>query len=112
MPLRFLEWDRLEDSDGLETWTAMASPLGRYALDMLDEVKDLLCRLEARLGPAGPLDNGYLWDMELQIHDEQGMTVTLDARSLATARVHLALTLCARVPLSIWLDEQQDAPGH
>jgi len=72
----------------------------------------LLSRLEARLGPPGPLDDGHLWDMELQIHDGKGVAVPLDAQPLAAARVNLALTLCSRAPLSIWLDEQQDASGY
>ena len=112
MPLRFLEWDRQEDSDGLETWTALASPSGSNTVAMLDEVKGLLCRLETQLGRPGPLDDGHLWDMDLQIHDDEGMAIPLDARSLATVRVNLALTLCARASMDAWLEEQQDAPGQ
>ena len=103
MFLRFLEWDRLEDSDGLGTWTALANPSAGHTLALLDEVRNLLAHLQGQLGPAGPLDDGHAWDMDLQIHDEAGTALCLDAPPQALPRVTLALTLCGHARLSACL---------
>lgn len=105
---RFLEFDRLEDSDGLCTWEALANPNARYTLELLAEVHTLLQHLQAQLGPAGPLDDGHIWDMDLQIWDERGAAVCLDAPPQELARISLALSLSGHAQLRACLDALLD----
>ena len=108
MFLRFLEFDRQEDGDGLSNWEALASPAARYSLELLTEVSRLLHGLAAQLGPPGPLDDGHLWDMDLQIRDEGGEAVSLDAPPQDPGRITLALSLSGRAPLWAILDNAGD----
>ena len=86
----------------------MASPVAHYSLELLTEVSRLLQGLAAQLGPPGPLDEGHLWDMDLQIRDERGKVVCLEAPPQDLGRVTLALSLSGRAPLWAILD---DCPG-
>lgn len=101
---RFLEFDRLEDIEGLCTWEVLANPNSRYTVELLAEVNTLLQRLQAQLGPAGPLDDGHMWDMDLQIRDERGAAVCLDAPPQELARITLALSLSGHAQLCACLE--------
>ncbi len=105
MLLLFLEWDRLEDSDGLSTWSALASPSAGHSKALLDEVRALLRHLHGQLGAPGPLDEGHAWDMDLQIHDEAGTAWSLEAPPQALPRLTLALSLCGHARLGDCLGE-------
>ena len=99
MPLEFLEFDLSQDTDGLCSWDALASPAARHTPELLVEVRELIEQLHQPLGPAGPVADGHQWDMDLQIHDEQGHPVALE--SLAhPLRVTLALSLTGDNALS------------
>ncbi len=99
MPLQFLEFDLSEDTDGLCSWDALASPAARHTPVLLAEVRDLLGALHQALGPAGPLADGHRWDLDLQIHDEQGHPVELESEVQAL-RITLALSLTGDDALS------------
>lgn len=80
MPLHHLIFDASDDGDDTGTWEAMASvrPEGRAAL--MEEVHAVLRAAEAQApGPRGPLDEGGVWDADLQVQPEDGgwTTVTL-----------------------------------
>ena len=79
MPLHYLEFDHCEDSDGLHSWDAVASPAPHHNRTLLTEVRGVLAQLQNALGPAGPLDEGHAWDMDLQMHDEHQRLWTLEA---------------------------------
>lgn len=93
MSLQFLEFDTCEDADGLLSWDAVASPAPRHNLALLSEVRDVLAQLQMALGPAGPLDEGHAWDVDLQIHDDDLQPLALDAAEPPAQRVTLALSL-------------------
>ena len=93
MPLQFLEFDLSEDSDGLQTWDALASPAAVHTAALLAEVRALLQHLQQHLGPSGALDDGHGWDMDLQIQDGSGQPVPLEAAPRPGARITLALSL-------------------
>lgn len=93
MSLQFLEFDTCEDADGLLSWDAVASPSPRHNLAMLSEVRGVLARLQQALGPAGPLDEGHVWDVDLQIHDDDLQSVALEAAEPPAQRITLALSL-------------------
>lgn len=93
MPLQFLEFDRCEDSDGLYSWDALASPAAHHNRELLAEVRGVLARLQSALGPAGPLDEGHAWDMDLQIQDGQGQPLALEAADTLVQRLRLSLCL-------------------
>ena len=99
MSLQFLEFDLSEDTDGLFSWDALASPAARHTPELLAEVRDLLGALHQALGPAGPVADGHRWDLDLQIHDEQGHPVALESEVQAL-RITLALSLTGDDALS------------
>lgn len=105
MPLQFLDFELSEDSDGLLSWDALASPQPRHTHAMLQEVRTLLALLQQALGPCGPVDEGHRWDMDLQIHDEQGATQGLDGLTAADQRLTLALSLTGDDTLGALLAE-------
>lgn len=74
MPLRFLEFDLIEDPEGLRTWSALAAPRAAQASDLLSEVQALINDLTGHLGDPGPVDDDHLWDMALDIEDQAGRT--------------------------------------
>lgn len=99
MPLQFLEFDLSEDTDGLCSWDALASPAARHTSDLLSEVRALLEELHQALGPAGPVADGHRWDLDLQIHDELGQPVALESQTQGL-RITLALSLTGDDTLS------------
>lgn len=100
MHLRFLEFDLSEDTDGLRTWDALASPTAVHTAALLAEAEDLVQHLTQTLGPAGPLDEGHQWDMDLQIHDEEGRPVPLQGGTQPEGRITLALSLSGGAALA------------
>lgn len=91
--LRFLEFDLSEDTGGLRTWDALASPSAAYTTDLLTEAQGLLQHLQQHLGPPGPIDDGHLWDFDMQLHDDAGHACALDALPIPSTRLTLALSL-------------------
>ncbi len=103
MTLRFLEFDLSEDTDGLRTWDALASPAATHTADLLAETQALLLHLQRHLGPPGPIDDGHLWDLDLQLHDEADRPCALDAAVAPSTRLTLALSLTGSGALAEWL---------
>lgn len=99
MPLQFLEFDLSEDSEGLCTWDALASPAPVHNAALLDEVHALLFHLHEALGPAGPIDEGHVWDMDLQVHDAAGQALPAGAPA-PVGRITLALSLSGGAALA------------
>jgi hypothetical protein len=100
MPLRFLEFDLSEDTNGLRTWDALASPGASHTGALLAEVHALTAHLQQALGTPGPVDEGHAWDMDLQIHDEQGQPLPLQASAPPAGRITLALSLSGGAELA------------
>ena len=100
MPLHYLEFDHCEDSDGLHSWDAVASPAPHHNRTLLTEVRGVLAQLQNALGPAGPLDEGHAWDMDLQMHDEHQRLWTLEAVDACPARLTLSLSLSGGTALA------------
>lgn len=103
MTLRFLEFDLSEDTDGLHTWDALASPGAAHTEPLLAEVQALTRQLTQELGMPGPVDEGHAWDMDLQIHDERGQPWQLHACAPPDGRITLALSLSGGKPLAACL---------
>jgi len=75
MALQFLDFDQSDDAHGTLGWDALASPAPAHNAALLGEVADLLERLHAQHGQPGPLDEGHLWDCDLQVQHEDGATL-------------------------------------
>lgn len=75
MALRFLEFDWSEDTQGLCSWSALASPAPLHTAGLLDEVQALIEDLTRHLGAPGPVDEGHAWDMALDTTMEAGRTM-------------------------------------
>lgn len=99
MPLQFLEFDLSEDTEGLRTWDALASPSAAHTTALLAEVQALLRHLQQHLGPSGALDDGHGWDMDLQIQDETGQHLSLNAAQ-PCGRITLSLSLSGSAALA------------
>lgn len=104
MPARFLEFDLSEDAEGLRTWDALASPAVRHTGALQDEVQRLTRQLALSLGPAGPIEEGHRWDMDLQIHDDSGQALSLEMDLPACGRIAVALSLSGGAELAALLD--------
>ena len=100
MPLQFLEFDLSEDTDGLRTWDALASPDPSHNLALLSEIQHLQQYLTEQLGLAGPVDEGHRWDMDLQLRDDAGRDLPLDLTTPPSARITLALSLSGGAELT------------
>lgn len=100
MHLRFLEFDLSEDTDGLRTWDALASPAAVHNAALLTEAQALLTHLTHALGEAGPLDEGHRWDMDLRIQDERGDPLQLQTGAPPSGRITLALSLSGGAALA------------
>lgn len=100
MTLRFLEFDLSEDTDGLRTWDALASPGAAHTRALLAEVRALTEHLQQALGASGPIDEGHAWDMDLQIHDDQGQPLPLQTHTPPSGRITLALSLSGGAELA------------
>lgn len=106
MPLRYLEFDVSEDTDGRCTLDAMASVQAPHWAALLAEVAAVLT-WAYREFPSGPgaLDDGTDWDVLLQLSDDAGadLPVCFDpgdgllhaaGPAPGPARHTLTLTLC------------------
>ena len=77
--LHFLDFDLSEDIQSVFSWSALASPRLEQSSALQAEVHALLEDLTQQLGSPGPLDDGYLWDMAIEVtEDSQRVTVCLD----------------------------------
>jgi hypothetical protein len=79
MDLSYLIFDATDNTDGTGTWEAMASVRGEQLPAVMTEVEAVMALAErTRPGPRGPLDEGGLWDAEVQTQaDGDWTTVTL-----------------------------------
>ncbi len=79
MQLRYLIFDASDDGEGTGTWDAMASVRAADVPALLAEVQTVLATAERQApGPRGPLDEGGVWDADVQRHsDGDWTTVTL-----------------------------------
>ena len=109
MSLRFLDFDLSEDTDGLRTWDALASPGAAHTGTLLAEVHALTQHLTQQLGTPGPLDEGHVWDMDLQIHDDQGQPCLVQATPCPEGRITLALSLSGGAELAACLSAYEAA---
>ena len=64
-PCNSWHFDLSEDTDGLRSWSALASPAPAHSPALLAEVQALLAQLTQQLGAPGPVDDGHAWDMAL-----------------------------------------------
>ena len=93
MTLRFLEFDLSEDTDGLRTWDALASPGAAHTRALLAEVRALTEHLQQALGASGPIDEGHAWDMALDIQQTPPRT---------TVSLHLSGRQALAEALAAW----------
>ncbi len=79
MTLHYLIFDASDDGEGTGSWEAMASVRATDLPAVLAEVQAVLAAAERQApGPRGPLDEGGVWDADLQQHtDDDWTTVTL-----------------------------------
>ena len=101
MELQYLEFDCSEDTEGVVCWDALAQPAANHTAALLREVTQLLA-WASRFSPQGPgpLDEGHQWDMDLQIHDEEGRPVPLEGGTQPEGRITLALSLSGGAALA------------
>lgn len=103
-PLAYLDFDRSEDAEGHGSFDAMASVAPAQWPALQDEVLRVLDWARRGFGLPQPLDEGGLWDVELQGVREVATTLhvrwapeagTLDLQPGATGapRTTLSLTL-------------------
>lgn len=100
MALQYLEFDLSEDSEGLQSWDAVASPTALHNAALLAEVQQLLHCIERALGESGSLEDGHVWNMDMLIQDENGNAVALDASPAPVSRLTLSLSLSGRNELA------------
>lgn len=73
MKLQYLIFDASDDGEGTGSWEAMASVRAADLPAVLAEVQTVLDAAARNApGPRGPLDEGGLWDAELQQQREGG----------------------------------------
>ena len=79
MSLHYLIFDASDDGEGTGSWEAMASVRAADVPAVLAEVQAVLTAAERLApGPRGPLDEGSVWDADVQQHsDGDWTTVTL-----------------------------------
>lgn len=79
MKLQYLIFDTSDDGEGTGSWEAMASVRAADLPAVLAEVQTVLDAAgRSAPGPRGPLDEGGIWDAELQQQREgDWTTVTL-----------------------------------
>lgn len=79
MNLQYLIFDASDDGDGTGSWEAMASVRAADLPAVLAEAQTVLDAAARNApGPRGPLDEGGIWDAELQQQGEgDWTTVTL-----------------------------------
>jgi len=85
--LRYLDFDYSEDTEGHGTFDAMASTTPEKTLEVKQEIAALLAWAEATFPHArGALDEGAMWDYDLQETREENTrfdTVTLSLSGTA-----------------------------
>ena len=79
MTLHYLIFDASDDGEGTGSWEAMASVRATDLPAVQAEVQAVLTAAERQPpGPRGPLDEGGVWDTDVQQHsDGDWTTVTL-----------------------------------
>lgn len=79
MTLNYLIFDASDDGEGTGSWEAMASVRVTDLPAVLAEAQAVLAMAERHApGPRGPLDEGGVWDADLQqLTDGDWTTVTL-----------------------------------
>jgi hypothetical protein len=79
MHLHHLIFDASDNADGTGSWEAMASVQGAMLPAVMAEVNAVLALAEHQSpGPRGPLDEGGVWDTEVQtLADGDWTAVTL-----------------------------------
>ena len=79
MTLNYLIFDASDDGEGTGSWEAMASVRVTDLPAVLAEAQAVLAMAERHApGPRGPLDEGGVWDADLQQHTDGDWTsVTL-----------------------------------
>lgn len=79
MNLQYLIFDASDDGEGTGSWEAMASVRAADLPAVQAEAQAVLAAAERYApGPRGPLDDGGVWDADLQQHtDGDWTTVTL-----------------------------------
>ncbi len=79
MTLNYLIFDASDDGEGTGSWEAMASVRVTDLPAVLAEAQAVLAMAERHApGPRGPLDEGGMWDADLQqLTDGDWTTVTL-----------------------------------
>lgn len=79
MTLHYLIFDASDDGEDTGSWEAMASVRATELPAVLAEVQAVLTAAERHApGPRGPLDEGGVWDADVQQHsDDDWTTVTL-----------------------------------
>lgn len=71
MALDYLIFEASDDGEGIGSWEAMASVRQAQLPDARAEASAVMAAAERDApGPRGPMDEGGLWDMDLQIQDE------------------------------------------
>lgn len=77
--MQFLIFDATDNADGTGSWEAMASVRGAQLMAVTAEVQAVLAAAERTSpGPRGALDDGGVWDAEVQTQaDGEWTTVTL-----------------------------------
>lgn len=105
MGLYFLSFDYSEDDEGTATWDAVASVPAARLPELQREIVALLAWAHSEFGAVrGPVEDGGLWDYDLQFerdrHPLQALGYDVDARQLQPAphalpgeRVTLTLSL-------------------
>lgn len=79
MPLKYLDFDYSEDTEGVCTFDAMASTSAQHVAAVHAEVAEVLAwAFDAFAGQRGPLEDGYEWDYDLQSQQEFTVSESLE----------------------------------
>lgn len=99
LTLNYLDFDCQDDWSELRSWDALASPAPHHNARLLAEVRALLAHLHQTLGASGPVDDGHVWDFDLQLQLSSGPSFTLDSVP-PEHPMTLSLHLCGREALA------------
>ncbi len=106
MTLRYLDFDYSEDGDGCGNWDAMASVAGEHLPALHAEIAEVLDWAHTCFGEQrGPIEDGGLWDYDLQAveetstsqslrYDDTERRVVAAAGTTGTPRHTVTLSLC------------------
>ncbi len=71
--LSYLDFDYIEDDQGVGTWDAMASVSASRVPALAAEIRQVLCWASREFaGRQGAIDEGGDWDYDLQSQDDDG----------------------------------------